>query len=113
MDHLDAELWIFQPLPAHGALLRTVRARGAFRVRRPEHDHVTILQAIFDRAVGFRLTDAQRVPPMMNGTPVPTFPGIGIVMNACHPNCVCEAVEGGKIVTDVTPGVMRAVRGRD
>src|SRR5262245_35087986 len=40
VDDLDAELGVLQPLPAHGALLRAVRAGRRLRVRRPEHDHV-------------------------------------------------------------------------
>ena len=91
VDHLDAELGVLQPLPAHGAFLGAVGARSRFRVRRPRHDHVAVLQAVLDRAVGFRLADAQRVAPVMHGAPVPAFPGVRIVVYARHADRVGEA----------------------
>ena len=110
---LDAELRVLQPLPTHGAFLRAVGARGALRIGRPEHDHVAVLQAVLDGAVGFRLADAQRVAPVVHGAPVPAFPAIGIVVHARHADRIGEAVERRQVVADVAPGVMRAVRGGD
>src|SRR5665811_224490 len=71
------------------------------------------LQAVFDRAVGLRLADAQRVAPVMRRAPIPAFLGVGIVMDARHADRIGEAVESGKVVADIAPGVVRAMRGRN
>ena len=113
VDDLDAELGILEPLPAHGAFLRPVGARGRFRVGRPEHDHVAALQAVLHGAVGFRLADPQRVAPVMHGAPVPAFPGIRVVMHARHADRIGEAEQRREVVADIAPGMMRAVRERD
>ena len=113
MDDVDAELGVLEPLPPHGAFLRPVGARGRFRVSRPEHDHVAVLQAVLDRAVGLRLADPQRVAPVMHGAPVPAFPGIRVVVHARHADRIGEAEQRREVVADIAPGMMRAVRERD
>ena len=70
----DVELGVLEPLPTRRPLLRAVRPGCRFRVGRPKHDHVAILQAVLDRAVSFRLADAQRISPVMDRAPVPAFP---------------------------------------
>ena len=113
MDDLDAELRVLQPLPAHGAFLRAVGAAGALRIGGPEHDHVAVLQAVLDGAVGLRLADAQRVAPVVHRAPVPAFPAVGIVVHLRVADRVGEAEQRGEVVADIAPGVMRAVRHRD
>ena len=109
---LDAELGILQPLPAHGAFLRAIGAARALGIGGPEHDHVAVLQAIFDRAVGLRLADAQRVAPVMHRAPVPAFPAVGIMVDLGVTAGVAEAEQRGEVITDIAPGVMGTVRHR-
>ena len=109
MDDLDPEPGVLEPLPAHRTFLRAVGPAGGVGVGRPEHDHVAVLQAVLDRAVGLRLADAQRVAPVVRRTPVPALPAIRVVMDGGVSDRVAEAVERGEVVADVAPGVMRAV----
>src|SRR5262249_48190097 len=109
VNHLDAELGVLEPLAADGALLRPVGTTGRFRISRPEYDHVAVLQAVLDRAVGLRLADAQWIAPMMDRAPVPALPAIGIVMYLGIADGIAEAMQGGEIVADIAPGMMRAV----
>ena len=50
---------------------------------------------------------------MVHRAPVPAFPTIGIVVHARHADRVGETVKRRKVITDIAPGVMRAVRHRD
>src|SRR5438445_734542 len=79
------------PQPPDRSFLSSIGAGGRFRIGGPEHDHVAVLQAVLDRAIGLRLADAQRVAPMVHGAPVPAFPRVGIVVHARHADRVGEA----------------------
>ena len=46
----------------------------------------------------------------MHRAPIPAFPGIGVVVDARHADGVGEAKQRGEVITDIAPGVMRAVR---
>ena len=112
VNDFDAELGVLQPLPAHRAFLRAVGAAGALGVRSPEHDHVAVLQAVLDRAVGLRLTDAKRVAPVVDRAPVPAFPAVGIVVDLRIADRIAETEQRGEIIADIAPGMVRAVRDR-
>ena len=58
------------------------------------------------------MADAQRMAPVMHRAPVPAFPAVGVVMDLGVADRVAKAEQGGKIIADVAPGVMRAVRHR-
>src|SRR6266571_655140 len=109
---LYAELRVLQPLPANGPFLRAIRAARALGISGPEHDHVAVLQAVLDCAVGLRLADAKRVSPMVHIAPVPAFPAVGIMMDLRVTDSVAEAEQRGEVVTDIAPGVVRTVRYR-
>src|ERR1700733_16081839 len=49
----------------------------------------------------------------MHRAPIPALPRIWIVMDARHADGVGEPEQRGKIVTDIAPGVMRALREGD
>ncbi len=92
VDDLDARA--LEPLAAHRALERAVGARGRFRVGRPEHDHLAVLQAVLDRAVVLALADAQAVAPVMRRAPVPAFPAVGVVVHLGVADRIHEAEVG-------------------
>ena len=105
---LDAEL--LQPLPTHRAFLGAIGTAVGFRIGRPEHDHLAVLQQILDGAVSFTLADAHRVAPVMRGAPVPAFPAVRIMMDGCVTDGIAEAVQSAEVIADMAPGMMRAVR---
>ena len=105
---LDAEL--LQPLPTHRAFLRAIGTTVGFRIGRPEHHHLAVLQQILDGAVSFTLADAHRVAPVVRGAPVPAFPAVRIMMDGRVTDGIAEAVQSAEVIADMAPGMMRAVR---
>ena len=112
MDHLDAEILVLEPLAAHGAFLRAVGPGRGFRIGRPEHDHVAILQTIYDGAIGFRLAHAQAMAPVMDRAPVPAFPAIRVVVDLGMADRVLEAVQRAQVIADIAPGMVRPMADR-
>ncbi len=110
MHNVDAKIRVLEPLPPDGAFLCTVGPAGGLGVSRPEHDQIAILQAVFNGAIGFGLTDPQAVAPVMDGAPIPAFPAIRVMMQMGHADRITEPVERAEVITDIAPGVMRAMR---
>src|SRR5215472_14460209 len=46
----------------------------------------------------------------MDGPPIPALPRVRIVMDARHTDRIGKTEQRGKVVTDIPPGMMRAVR---
>ena len=107
VDDLDIE--VLEPLAADGALEGAVGPGRAFRVGGPEDHHLGFLHQILDGAVGLALADPQALAPMVDGTPVPAFPAVRVVVDPGHADGVDEPEGGRQVVADIAPGMVGAV----
>jgi hypothetical protein len=109
--HLDAQF--LQPLTAHGGLVGRVDAAVGLGVRRPEDDHLRVLQAILEQVVLLGVAQAPAETPHVHATPVPAFPAVRVVVCVGDPHHVHEAEVRAVPVAHVAPHVVRTGRSQD
>ena len=105
VDEIDAEL--LGPQPPLRTLEAHISAIGAFRVARPEHDQLRLLQAILDGAVVRRDAHPLAVTPVVHRAPVPALPAVRVRGHAREADQIAEAHQRAQVIADVTPLVMR------
>ena len=111
IDHLDAEL--AHPDPPDGGLLRAVAAADGVGIVGPVHDHVGVLEAVFEQVVGLGAAEAPEVAVHMGPTPVEPFPAVGIIEDAGVAQHREEPPEGAGLVVHQAPVMVRRGDGRE
>ena len=105
---------LLQPLPPGRALEgRVYAAAGRFRIGRPKHDHLGVLERVFQQVVLFGQAQPVAESPHVGGAPVPAFPAVGVVLAVGEAHQVHETEVGAVAVADVAPRVVRAGGGED